>query len=157
DVERRAPARYYLHLFIPLPKELQDSAFLDRLHAFLPGWELPKIRPENYAQGYGFMTDYLAEIFTRLRRKNHQTHVQRWVDFKHMTGRNQDAIRRTAAGLLKLLYPHRTPETLLREELLPCLDLAVECRARVIEQLSRMAPGEFGSVDLRSQYQLHAT
>jgi ATP-dependent Lon protease len=143
DLARKAPARHYFHLFEPLPRELQDTAFIDRLHAYLPGWELPKIRPENYATGFGFMTDYLAEIFHSLRRKNHQTHVQRWAQFGHMTGRNQDAIRRTTAGLLKLLFPHRTPETLLRDEIAPCLELAIECRSRVVEQLAVMAPGEF--------------
>jgi predicted ATP-dependent Lon-type protease len=70
-----------------------------------------------------------------------------------MTGRNQDAIRRTTAGLLKLLYPHRTPETLLREELAPCLTLATECRSLVVEQLARMAPGEFSAAPLSAQYE----
>ena len=77
--------------------ELQDTAFLDRLHAYLPGWELPN-PPGELRPGYGFMTDYLAEIFHALRRKSYQTHVQRWVDFGNMTGRNQDAIRRTATA-----------------------------------------------------------
>jgi ATP-dependent Lon protease len=124
-----------------------DTAFLDRLHAFLPGWELPKIRPENYAQGYGFITDYLAEIFTRLRRRNYQAIVNARVDFSALTGRNQDAIRKTTAGLLKLIYPHRTAETLTDDELASCLALAFECRQRVIEQLAIQAPGEFQALD----------
>lgn len=66
----------------------------------LPGWEVPKNRPENYATGYGFLTDYLAEIFAELRRLNYQTHVNYWADFGRMTGRNQDAVKKTAAGLL---------------------------------------------------------
>lgn len=66
---------------------------------------MPKIRPENYATGYGFLTDYMAEIFAELRRRNFQTHVSACVDMKGMTGRNQDAIKKTAAGLLKLIYP----------------------------------------------------
>jgi ATP-dependent Lon protease len=104
---------------------------------------MPKIRPENYAQGYGFITDYLAEIFTRLRRRNYQTAINARVDFSGLTGRNQDAIRKTAAGLLKLIHPHRTTDDLMDEELQPCLDLAVECRARVVDQLAIQAPGEF--------------
>ena len=144
DLERKAPAERYVHLFEVLPPELgADTAFLDRLHAFLPGWELPKIRPENFAPGYGFITDYLAEIFTRLRRRNYQTVVNAHVDFSSLTGRNQDAIRKTAAGLLKLIFPHRTADDLAAEELAMCLDLAIECRARVIEQLAIQAPGEF--------------
>ena len=97
----RQPEGRYRHLFEPLPEELQDPAFLDRIHAYLPGWEMPKIRPENYATGYGFLTDYLAEIFAELRRRNFQTHVNAWVDMGAMTGRNQDAIKKTAAGLLE--------------------------------------------------------
>ncbi len=145
DVTRKAPADHYRHLFEVLPQELQDTAFLDRLHAFLPGWELPKVRPENYAQGCGFITDYLAEIFTRLRRRNYQLHVAARVDFGGATGRNQDAIKKTTAGLLKLIYPHRTVQTLTDAEFEPCFALAVECRRRVVEQLAVMQPQEFGT------------
>lgn len=147
DVARKAPADHYRHLFEVLPQELQDTAFLDRLHAFLPGWELPKVRPENYAQGYGFITDYLAEIFTRLRRRNYQLHVAARVDFGGATGRNQDAIKKTTAGLLKLIYPHRTVQTLTDEEFEPCFALAVESRQRVVEQLAVMQPQEFGTIN----------
>lgn len=151
DIERREPSPRYRHLFEILPPELQDPAFLDRIHAFLPGWEMPKVRPENYATGYGFITDYLAEIFTRLRRRNYQTLVAAHVDFGGMTGRNQDAIKKTTAGLLKLVFPHRTAEDLAREELEPCLALAVECRQRVLDQLAVMLPEEFGGVKLEVQ------
>ena len=152
DMSSKKPASYYLHLFMPLPPELgQDTAFLDRLHAYLPGWELPKIQPENYARGYGFMTDYLAEIFTQLRRRNFQTVVTARVDFGKLTSRNQDSIRKTTAGLLKLVYPHRDADTLERRELDPCLDIAAECRQRVLEQLAAMAPGEFSAVNLRGE------
>ena len=127
--------------------ELQDAAFLDRIHAYLPGWEMPKIRPENYATGYGFLTDYMAEIFSELRRRNFQTHVAAWVDLSGMTGRNQDAIKKTVAGLLKLQHPHRSPETLTRKEIAPLVKVAVEMRKRVTDQLARILPAEFGSVD----------
>jgi ATP-dependent Lon protease len=70
NLDFRQSEQRYEHLFKPLPPELQDPAFLDRIHAYLPGWEIPKIRPENYATGYGFLTDYLAEIFAELRRLN---------------------------------------------------------------------------------------
>jgi ATP-dependent Lon protease len=145
DVARREPESRYRHLFVVLPTELQDAAFLDRIHAYLPGWEMPKIRPENYAAGYGFLTDYMAEIFSELRRRNFQTHVAVWVDLSSMTGRNQDAIKKTVAGLLKLLHPHRSPEALTHKEIAPLVEIAVEMRARVTDQLAKMLPAEFGS------------
>ena len=147
DVEQRQPEPHYRHLFEVLPDELQDAAFLDRIHAYLPGWEMPKIRPENYATGYGFLTDYMAEIFSELRRRNFQTHVAAWVDLSSMTGRNQDAIKKTVAGLLKLQHPHRSPETLMREEIGPLVAVAVEMRKRVTDQLAKMLPAEFGAID----------
>jgi ATP-dependent Lon protease len=147
DVEQRQPEPHYRHLFEVLPDELQDAAFLDRIHAYLPGWEMPKIRPENYATSYGFLTDYMAEIFSELRRRNFQTHVAAWVDLSSMTGRNQDAIKKTVAGLLKLQYPHRSPENLMREEIGPLVEVAVEMRKRVTDQLAKMLPAEFGAID----------
>jgi ATP-dependent Lon protease len=149
DLDRKEPDPRYRHFFEVLPVDLQDPAFLDRIHGYLPGWEMPKIRPENYAMGYGFLTDYLAEIFAELRRKNFQTHVSAFVNFGGMTGRNQDAVKKTTAGLLKLLHPHRAPETLLREEIAPLLETAIEMRKRVTDQLVVMLPSEFSAVDYR--------
>jgi ATP-dependent Lon protease len=147
NLENKTPATHYKHLFAVLPADLQDPAFLDRIHAYLPGWEVPKIRPENYATGYGFLTDYLAEIFAELRRLNFQTHVNYWVDFGEMTGRNQDAVKKTVAGLLKLLYPHRRePSETRAEELEPILSLAIEMRKRVTDQLAIILPAEFTGV-----------
>jgi ATP-dependent Lon protease len=147
NLELRQPEPRYLHLFQVLPVELQDPAFLDRIHAYLPGWEMPKIRPENYAAGYGLLTDYMAEIFAELRRRNFQTHVNALVDMGNMTGRNQDAIKKTTAGLLKLLYPHRSPDTVVRQEIVPLLDMAVEMRKRVTDQLAKILPAEFTGVE----------
>jgi ATP-dependent Lon protease len=146
DMERHLPADGYRHLFEVLPDELQDAAFLDRIHCYLPGWEMPKIRPENYAIGYGFLTDYLAEIFSELRRRNFQTHATAWLDLSGMTGRNQDAIKKTTAGLLKLLHPHRSPENLEPQEVAPLAELAVEMRKRVTDQLAVILPTEFRTV-----------
>ena len=143
DVERSQPADKYEHLFAVLPVELQDTAFLDRIHAYLPGWEMPKIRPDNYATGFGLMTDYLAEIFAELRRRNFQTHVVAAASFEGMTGRNQDAVKKTAAGLLKLLHPHLTPDEVPLQIAATALDLAVELRRRVVNQLAKMQPTEF--------------
>jgi ATP-dependent Lon protease len=104
DIESRTPVDGYRHLFESLPAELRyDTAFLDRIHAYLPGWEIPKIAAENYATDYGFISDYLAEILHVLRRRNFQTHVTAHVVFDGRTGRNQDAVQKTAAGLLQLL------------------------------------------------------
>jgi ATP-dependent Lon protease len=153
DLELREPATRYSHLFEPLPPELQDPAFLDRIHAYLPGWEMPKIRPENYATGYGFLTDYLAEIFTELRRRNFQTHVNAWIDLGAMTGRNQDAIKKTAAGLLKLLHPHRSVEAITLEEIAPIIELAVEMRKRTTDQLAVVLPAEFSKMEFA--YRVH--
>lgn len=149
DISRRQPSERYTHLFEILPPELrEDAAFLDRIHAFLPGWELPKVEPQRYAQGYGFITDYLAEIFHRFRRRNYQTIVAAHVDFRRMTGRNQDAIKKTAAGLLKVIFPHRNARTILRTELDTCLEVAVEMRRRVLEQLAIIKPEEFREASL---------
>ena len=124
------------------------SAFLDRIHAYLPGWEVSKIKPENYATGYGFLTDYLAEIFTELRRINFQTHVNFWADFGQMTGRNQDAVKKTAAGLLKLLYPHRKePAEHISSEISSVIEFAVEMRKRVTDQLAIILPTEYQNVN----------
>jgi len=149
DMEQRRPKEHYAHLFEPLPAELQDAAFLDRIHAYTPGWEMPKIQPENYATGYGFLTDYLAEIFAELRRRNFQTHVSAVSSFGAMTSRNQDAIKKTAAGMLKLLHPHMSPELPDRAKVAELVAFAAEMRQRVIDQLAVIKPSEFGGVDLR--------
>jgi ATP-dependent Lon protease len=146
DLELKQPQPGYRHLFQVLPEDLQDPAFLDRIHAYLPGWEMPKIRPENYATGYGLLTDYMAEIFAELRRRNFQIQVNAWVDFGNMTGRNQDAVKKTVAGLLKLLYPHRTPDTLTSNEIRPLIEIAMEMRERVTNQLAVILPTEFRNV-----------
>jgi len=146
DLRRKSPSEKYEHLFSVLPSDLQDIAFLDRIHAYLPGWEMPKIRPENFASGYGFMTDYLAEVFAELRRRNFQTFVSAAFDFGSMTGRNQDAIKKTTAGMLKLLQPNLRVEHAKPESLEPIVAFAVEMRRRVVHQLAVMRPEEFGGV-----------
>ncbi len=151
DIDKKQPSSHYLQLFEVLPPELgQDTAFLDRIHAFLPGWEIPKIQPENYAEGYGFITDYLAEIFTLLRRKtDYITTVQSNANFDGLTGRNQTAIAKTAAGLLKLIYPHRTVDDIEDHEIALCLNLGVENRVRVIDQLAVIASDEFHEIKFK--------
>lgn len=147
DLESKQPLASYRHYFAVLPPELQDVAFLDRIHAFLPGWEIPKIRPDNYAQGYGFITDYLAEIFNRLRRMNYSLLIEKYVE-GGLTSRNQTAIKKTASGLIKLIYPHRDVDSIQYEEYSICISHAIEHRSRVIDQLSVMAPEEFSKNSL---------
>ena len=113
NLELRQPDGRCEHLFKPLPPELQDLAFLDRIHVYLAGWEIPKIRPENYATGYGLLTDYLAEIFAELRRLNFQTHLNARVKMGGMTGRNQDAVKKNSGGAPKASLP--TPHARLAE------------------------------------------
>jgi ATP-dependent Lon protease len=89
----------------------------------------------------------MAEIFAELRRRNFQTHINAWVDMGNMTGRNQDAIKKTSAGLLKLLHPHRTPDDLTEQEIAPIVEVAVEMRKRTTDQLAKVLPAEFSDVD----------
>lgn len=146
DLKAKRPSGRYDHLFSVLPEPLQDTAFLDRLHAYLPGWEMPIINPENYATGYGFMSDYLAEIFAELRRRNYMTHISAQASFSGMDQRNQDSIRKTAAGLLKLIYPQLKAGEVPPDKLKEVLDFAVEMRKRIIDQLAAMKPTEFRDI-----------
>ncbi len=142
-LEEKRPSDKYAQLFAVLPTELQDTAFLDRIHAYLPGWEMPVINPINYATGYGFMTDYFAEILAEFRRRNFATHVAAQLVFKGMNERNEDSVKKTAAGMLKLLYPHLPPGEVPREQMEEVLEFAVEMRKRVVDQLAIMKPAEF--------------
>jgi ATP-dependent Lon protease len=146
DLKAKRPSDKYAHLFAVLPPELQDTAFLDRLHGYLPGWEMPVINPANYAIGYGFMTDYFAEILAELRRRNYVTHLTAQLKFNGMSQRNQDSIKKTAAGMLKLLFPHFSPGEIPKNALDHVVAFAVEMRKRVIDQMAVMKPAEFQDV-----------
>jgi ATP-dependent Lon protease len=150
DVQGKLPHEKYYHLFEPLPDFLQVIAFLDRVHAYLPGWEIPKLRPDSYAQDYGFITDYFCEIMHELRRidilgsaRSRFELVDAAGTEQGLSGRDQRAVDKTLSGLLKLLYPHgKVTEEDLEEVLL----FACELRQRVREQLHLMAPGEYDRV-----------
>lgn len=152
DVQGKMPHEKYYHLFEPLPDFLQVIAFIDRLHAYLPGWEIPKLNPQSYSQDYGFITDYFCEIMHELRRVDLLGSVRNrfeLVDVARTTqgvsGRDQRAVFKTTSALLKLLYPDgRVSDEELEEVLL----LACELRQRVREQLHLMAPGEYDPVKL---------
>ncbi len=129
-----------------MPECMRDSAFIDRLHGFIPGWELPKIEQSevHLSQGYGFITDYFCEIMHELRKESYQYRISDKVrlhaDGGKVTIRDQKSILRTTSGLLKLLYPHGKFDD---EALKLCLDLAVEYRQRIHNWLCQVSPGEF--------------
>lgn len=130
------------HLFAPLPDVIrEDMAFLDRIHFYLPGWEVPKMRMEYFTDGYGFVVDYLAEALRELRRHNFTEVIDRSFSLgSHLNARDVKAVRKTVAGLIKLLYP---TGDLTKEELSEILDLALEGRRRVKEQLKKMGSFEY--------------
>lgn len=140
DVDEEGPSNRYRHLFEPFPEELIDAAFLDRIHGYLPGWEVPKLSPQAFARGVGFVTDYFGEILVSLRDEDFRHHVWRlgWTD--GMTQRDRVAVERLSSGLLKILYPH---QQFSEEELREVVALASELRQRVHDQLCVLAPGEF--------------
>ena len=127
-------------LLQPLPAEF-DLALIDRLHFYLPGWEIPKTSRDILTVHYGFVTDYLAEAFRALRKQNLYDALDGFYRFgPHVEGRDASAIRRTVAGLLKLLHPHGT---YTKAELQEYLELAMEGRRRVKEQLKKRGSFEF--------------
>ncbi|MBI3970176.1 MAG: protease Lon-related BREX system protein BrxL [Chloroflexi bacterium] len=129
-----------MDLFQPLPKEF-DLAVIDRLHFYLPGWEVPKNSKDILTTHYGFVTDYLAEAFRALRRQNRYDVVDRYFRFgSHVEGRDATAVRKTVSGLLKILHPDGT---FGKEEVQEYLELALETRRRVKEQLKKRGSFEF--------------
>ena len=127
-------------LFQPLPKEF-DLAVLDRLHAYVPGWEIPKNSRDILTTRHGFVTDYLAEAFRHLRKQNRFDEVDRQFRFgSQVEGRDATAVRRTVSGLLKLLHPHGE---YTKDELRSYVELAMEMRRRIKEQLKKRGSFEF--------------
>jgi len=125
-------------LFDDLPEQYHDSAFLDRLHFYIPGWEVDIIRGEMFSAGYGFVVDYLAEILRNLR--NHDfSHLYRdhFELFADLSDRDRTGVQKTFSGLMKILYPHREATVAEIEEL---LKFAIEGRRRVKDQLMRLDP-----------------
>jgi ATP-dependent Lon protease len=130
------------HLFMPMPDVIrEDMAFLDRIHFYIPGWEVPKMRVEFFTKHYGFVVDYLAEAMRELRKHNFTEAVDRYFSLgSHLNARDVKAVRKTVSGLVKLLYPHGD---FSKEELIEMLELAMEGRRRVKEQLKKMGAFEF--------------
>ncbi|MDD5368833.1 MAG: protease Lon-related BREX system protein BrxL [Anaerolineaceae bacterium] len=130
------------HLFTPLPEIIrEDMAFLDRIHYYLPGWEIPKMRVEFFTEGYGFVVDYLAEVLRELRRHNFTEMLDRHFALgSHLNARDVKAVRKTVAGLVKIIYPD---QEVTKDELAELLELAIEGRRRVKEQLKKMGSFEY--------------
>lgn len=147
--EKREVSMRYRSLFSPLPQIVnQDRAFLDRIHGFLPGWKIGPIKESHLAKGEGFMADYLSEIMHKMRDRNYANVILQNVNFGDIGQRDQRSIVRIGSGLLKLMFPHRTAKTVESNELKIVLDMAVDLRQRVLDQLAIISPGEFGGVKL---------
>lgn len=133
-------------LFDPFPPEMgTDTAFLDRMHCYIPGWEIPKFRPEHFTDDYGFITDYLAEFLRELRKEQHGDELDKFFHLgKNLNQRDTIAVRKMVGGFIKLLYPdgHYSKEQL--EEI---IQISLEMRRRVKEQLKRLGGMEFYDVN----------
>lgn len=133
------------HLFAPFPEEMaNDSAFFDRMHYYLPGWEIPKMRPDLITEKYGFIVDYIAEFFREMRKRTFSDAIDRYFKLgNNLNQRDTNAIRKTVSGMLKLLYPHGK---FTKEEVSEVLEYALEGRRRVKEQLKKIGGMEFYDV-----------
>lgn len=140
DVQDDKPHPKYTHLLEPLPEEIIDSAFFDRVHGYIPGWEVPKISPASVATGVGFVIDYFGEVLARMREDSFADRVRGVGLQPGLTRRDQTAIERVGSGMMKLLYPDGNATT---DEVMELVAFACELRQRVHDQLSKLAPGEF--------------
>src|SRR5690554_6213887 len=132
------------HLLTPFPDAMIDAAFFDRFHAYIPGWEIPKMRPSFFTQRYGFIVDYLAEFFREMRKRSFADAIDQHFRLgDNLNQRDVIAVRKTVSGLLKLLYPHGEFD---KEAVRTCLEYALQTRRRVKEQLKKIGGMEFYDV-----------
>ena len=132
------------HLLAPFPEAMIDSAFFDRFHAYIPGWEIPKMRPEYFTNQYGLIVDYLAEFLREMRKRNFGDAINKYFTLgRDLNQRDTIAVKHTVSGLLKLLYPN---EEYGKEAVRRCLEYALEARRRVKEQLKKIGGMEFYDV-----------
>ena len=133
-------------LFDPFPPEMgKDTAFLDRIHCYLPGWEVPKFRPQHFTNDYGFITDYLAEFIRELRKEQYGDALDKYFRLgKNLNQRDTIAVRKMVDGYLKLLYPDGE---FSKEDLEQILIISLEMRRRVKEQLKKLGGMEFYDVN----------
>lgn len=133
-------------LFDPFPPEMgTDTAFLDRIHCYIPGWEIPKFRPEHFTDDYGFITDYLAEFLRELRKEQYGDVLDKYFRLgKNLNQRDTIAVRKMVGGLVKLIYPNGK---YTKDELKEILQISLEMRRRVKEQLKKLGGMEFYDVN----------
>ena len=133
-------------LFDPFPPEMgTDTAFLDRMHCYIPGWEIPKFRPEHFTNDYGFITDYLAEFIRELRKEQYGDALDKYFRLgKNLNQRDTIAVRKMVGGMIKLLYPDGE---FTKGQLEEILKFALEMRRRVKEQLKKLGGMEFYDVN----------
>ena len=133
-------------LFDPFPPEMgTDTAFLDRIHCYIPGWEIPKFRPEHFTDDYGFITDYLAEFLRELRKEQYGDALDKYFRLgKNLNQRDTIAVRKMVGGLVKLIYPNGK---YTKDELKEILQISLEMRRRVKEQLKKLGGMEFYDVN----------
>jgi ATP-dependent Lon protease len=132
------------HLLAPFPDAMIDSAFFDRFHAYIPGWEIPKMRPEFFTDRYGLIVDYLAEFYREMRKRSFADSIDKYFKLgNNLNQRDVIAVRKTTSGLLKLLFPHGVFE---KEDVRECLEYALQVRRRVKEQLKKIGGMEFYDV-----------
>lgn len=134
------------HLFAPFPDAMSsDSAFFDRVHYYLPGWEVPKFRPEHFTDGYGFIVDYLAEFLREMRKRSFSDHISTHFRLgNNLNQRDVIAVKKTYSGLMKLIYPDGN---ITKEEACEILEYALAGRRRVKEQLKKIGGIEFYDVN----------
>lgn len=133
-------------LFAPFPPEMgTDTAFLDRMHCYIPGWEIPKFRPQHFTNDYGFISDYLAEFIRELRKEQYGDALDKYFRLgKNLNQRDTIAVRKMVGGFIKLLYPDGE---YTKEELEEVLKISLEMRRRVKEQLKKLGGMEFYDVN----------
>jgi len=123
-------------LFDSVPKDYRDSAFLDRIHAYLPGWEVQKLRNDMFTSDYGFIVDYLAEILKELRKEDRTNEYSKYFELSEsITTRDKTAIVKTFSGLAKVIYPHGE---MTEDDMKELLDFAIESRKRIKEEIRKM-------------------
>ena len=133
-------------LFDPFPPEMgTDTAFLDRMHCYIPGWEIPKFRPEHFTNDYGFITDYLAEFIRELRKEQYGDALDKYFRLgRNLNQRDTIAVRKIVGGMIKLIYPDGVFE---KDDIEEILRFALEMRRRVKEQLKKLGGMEFYDVN----------
>lgn len=132
------------HLLAPFPEDMIDSAFFDRFHAYVPGWEIPKMRPEFFTNQYGMIVDYLAEWMREMRKRTFGDAINKYFKLgRDLNQRDTIAVKHTVSGLLKLLYPN---EEYSKDAVGRSLEYALEARRRVKEQLKKVGGMEFYDV-----------